>query len=310
MSYGSIAGSSGLGSQSPLGGPSRQGCQPLATQVAPGDLQELFQQTSARIFTINSSVTSLEQSLQSLGTPSDTPELRESLHAVQQETNRSIEASACAVKQMAELLQGCSWQERLQLERLRTQLSDGLERYGAAQQKIVEKSRVLLPMAQRGAKQQHSPGAPFAELPDDGKIFNGRDGLWQGQEQAPLPEITEDDVEAVQLRGEAILQMESDLLDVNQIIKDLASMVSEQGDAIDSIEASLEAASSHTEAASELPAGASRHQRTRKMRPPAACGYTCGHWMGQACPNLTPWTYEELSLHLPPHPPHRPPRPP
>ncbi|XP_039088889.1 t-SNARE domain-containing protein 1 isoform X3 [Hyaena hyaena] len=205
-----------------------------ATQVAPGDLQELFQQTSARIFTINSSVTSLEQSLQSLGTPSDTPELRESLHAVQQETNRSIEASACAVKQMAELLQGCSWQERLQLERLRTQLSDGLERYGAAQQKIVEKSRVLLPMAQRGAKQQHSPGAPFAELPDDGKIFNGRDGLWQGQEQAPLPEITEDDVEAVQLRGEAILQMESDLLDVNQIIKDLASMVSEQGDAIGS----------------------------------------------------------------------------
>ncbi|KAF0871198.1 TSNA1 protein, partial [Crocuta crocuta] len=205
-----------------------------ATQVAPGDLQELFQQTSARIFTINSSVTALEQSLRSLGTPSDTPELRESLHAVQQETNRSIEASACAVKQMAELLQGCSWQERLQLERLRTQLSDGLERYGAAQQKIAEKSRVLLPTAQRGAKQQHSPGAPFAELPDDGKIFNRRDGMWQGQEQAPLPEITEDDVEAIQLRGEAVLQMESDLLDVNQIIKDLASVVSEQGDAIGS----------------------------------------------------------------------------
>lgn len=54
----------------------------------------------------------------------------------------------------------------------------------------------------------------------------------------------------------------------------------------------------------------SPYQRTRKKRPPAACGYTCGHWMGQACPNLTPWTYEELSLHLPPHPPHRPPRPP
>lgn len=53
----------------------------------------------------------------------------------------------------------------------------------------------------------------------------------------------------------------------------------------------------------------SLHQRTRKMRPPAACGYPCGPWMGRACLNLTPWTYEELSLHPPPHPPHRPPQP-
>uniref|UniRef100_A0A673VD45 t-SNARE domain containing 1 n=1 Tax=Suricata suricatta TaxID=37032 RepID=A0A673VD45_SURSU len=266
MSCGSIAGSGGLGSQSPFGGPSRQGCQPLATQVDPGGLPELFQQTSARVSRINSSVTSLEQNLRSLGTPSDTPELRESLHAAQQETNTTIEASACAVKQMAQLLRGCSplQRQRLQLERLRTQLSDGVQRYGALQKKIAEKSRALLPMAQRGAKQQQSPRAPYAELPDDGKIFNGGDGMWQGQEQTSLPEITEDDVEAIRLREEAILQIESDLLDVNQIIKDLTSMVSEQGDATDSIEAE----------ASELLA-ASRHQRTRKTRPPAACGYPC-----------------------------------
>ncbi|XP_047698062.1 t-SNARE domain-containing protein 1 isoform X4 [Prionailurus viverrinus] len=605
--------------------PEGLGLEPLrATQVDPGDLQELFQQTSASVFRINSNVTSLEQSLRSLGTPSDTQELRESLHAAQQGTNKTVAASASALKQMAELLRGCSRQEHLQLDRLRTQLSDAIQRYGAVQKKIAEKSRALLPAAQRGGTQQsipsesrwltegksrhftgspnlQSPRAPFAELPDDEKIFNGGDGMWQGQEQALLPEITEEDEEAIRLREEAILQIESDLLDVNQIIKDLASMVSEQGDAIgsssgratcrqssspepavaplrpgphsrtktrkpnfspqetevlvqrvarhypllfgalrgtpsrkhrvwskilqavnalgycrrdlgdlkhkwrdlrgavrkklaerprapglvltpvermvaetfsapaplgegqaaeplpNSIEASLEAASSHTEAASELLAGASRHQawsfrglperkvqvaneatqtcqklgarpvsdgdspewqrlpealtnrkprlereatgrqggplhecpgairagpadartperrcdsraggaaggggggmgghlcprtphqaqtptpapccssdpvlwgdavttpfpwqfrspcalgeRTRKTRPPAACGYPCGPWMGQACPNLTPWTYEELSLHLPPRPPRQPPRP-
>ncbi|XP_048948750.1 t-SNARE domain-containing protein 1 isoform X10 [Canis lupus dingo] len=309
MSYGSIAGSGGLGSHGPFGGSSRQGYQPLATQADPSDLQELFQQTSASVFQINSSVSSLEQSLRSLGTPSDTQELRESLHAAQQETNKTVAASTGAVKQMTELLRGCSRQECLQLDRLKTQLSDAIQRYGVVQKKIAEKSRALLPTAQRGGKQQ-SPRGPFAELPDDEKIFNGGDGMWQGQEQALLPEITEEDLEAIRLREEAILQIESDLLDVNQIIKDLASMVSEQGDAIESIEASLEAASSHTEAASELLAGASRHQRTRRMRPPAACGYPCGPWMGRACLNPTPWTSEELSLHLPPHPPHRPPQPP
>ncbi|XP_052507600.1 t-SNARE domain-containing protein 1 isoform X5 [Budorcas taxicolor] len=230
-----------------------------ATQMDPSDLQELFQETSANIFQINSNVTSLEQSLRSLGTPGDTQELRDSLHTVQQETNRTIAASTSALKQTAELLRGCPRQEHLQLDRLKTQLSDAVQRYGVVQKKIAEKSRALLPTAQRGGKQQ-SPQAAFAELADDEKIFNGGDGVWSGHEQALLPEITEEDLEAIRLREEAILQIESDLLDVNQIIKDLASMVSEQGEAIDSIEAGLEAASSHTEAASELLAGASRHQ--------------------------------------------------
>ncbi|XP_074173087.1 t-SNARE domain-containing protein 1 isoform X2 [Rhinolophus sinicus] len=442
---------------------------PRATQVDLSDLQELFQGTSANVFRINSNVTSLEQSLRSLGTPSDTQELRDSLHTAQQETNHTIAASTSAMKQMSELLRGCS-RERLQLDRLKAQLSDAVQRYGAVQKKIAEKSRALLPTAQRGGRQQ-SPRPPFAELAEDEKIFNGGDGVWQGQEQELLPEITEEDLEAIRLREEAILQIESDLLDVNQIIRDLASMVSEQGDAIgssgskamcrrssspepamaallpgpgfeplrpsphsrtktrkpnfspqetevlvqrvtrhysllfgalratparkhrvwtrilqavnalgycrrdlgdlkhkwrdlrgvvrrklaerpqapaegspapaliltpvermvaetfsavgppgegqateplpNSIEASLEAASSHTEAASELLAGASRHQPMRRTRPPAACGCPCGLWMGPACPNLTPWTSEEPSPHPPPRSPHlpRPPRP-
>ncbi|XP_070077355.1 t-SNARE domain-containing protein 1 isoform X34 [Equus caballus] len=279
---------------------------PRATQVDSGDLQELFQETSANVFRINSTVTSLEQSLRSLGTPSDTQELRDSLHSAQQETNSTVAASTSAVKQMTELLRGCS-RERLQLDRLRTQLSDAIQHYGVVQKKIAEKSRALLPTAQRGGKQ--SPRAPFAELADDEKIFNGGDSVWQGQEQTLLPEITEEDLEAIRLREEAILQIESDLLDVNQIIKDLATVVSEQGDAVESIEASLEAASSHTEAASELLAGASRHQPTRRTRPPAACGYPCGLWMGQPCPSPTPWTSEEPSLRQPPRPPHPLPRP-
>ncbi|XP_048363891.1 t-SNARE domain-containing protein 1 [Sphaerodactylus townsendi] len=57
------------------------------------------------------------------------------------------------------------------------------------------------------------------------------------------------------------------MLDVNQIIKDLASMVYEQGDTIDSIEANLETASSNVESANEQLAKASQHQRrARKMK--------------------------------------------
>ncbi|XP_032324087.1 t-SNARE domain-containing protein 1 isoform X6 [Camelus ferus] len=200
---------------------------PRATQMDPSDLQELFQETSANVFRINSNVTSLEQSLRSLGMPSDTQELRDSLHAAQQETNQTVAASTSALKQMAELLRGCSRQERLQLDCLKTQLSDAVQRYGVVQkvrrrQKIAEKSRALLPTAQRGGRRQ------------------------------------------------------SDLLDVNQIIKDLASMVSEQGDAIGSrsSQATCQRSSSPEPAMAALlpglgcaPLRPSSHSRTKTRKP-------------------------------------------
>ncbi|KAF7236451.1 t-SNARE domain-containing protein 1 [Varanus komodoensis] len=52
------------------------------TQIDPNELQELFQDASAGIFRINANVTSLERSLKSLGTPNDTPELRDGLPEV------------------------------------------------------------------------------------------------------------------------------------------------------------------------------------------------------------------------------------
>ncbi|NWT51076.1 TSNA1 protein, partial [Erythrocercus mccallii] len=234
-----------------------------ATQIDPSELQELFQETSANVFRINSNVTSLERSLRSLGTSNDTQELQDGLHATQQETNKTITTSTKAIKQLSEVVRGSSrvCQERLQLDRLKNQLSDAIQRYGAVQKKIAEKSKALLPTGQRSTKQQ-SPKTSFSDLPDDEKIFNGGDGVWQnqGQDQALLSEITEEDLEAIRQREEAIQQIESDMLDVNQIIKDLASMVHEQGDTIDSIEANIEASSSNVESANEQLAKASQHQ--------------------------------------------------
>uniref|UniRef100_A0A8B9S5T3 t-SNARE domain containing 1 n=1 Tax=Apteryx owenii TaxID=8824 RepID=A0A8B9S5T3_APTOW len=232
-----------------------------ATQIDPSELQELFQETSANVFRINSNVTSLERSLRSLGTSNDTQELQDGLHATQQETNKTITTSTKAIKQLSEVVRGSSRQERLQLDRLKNQLSDAIQRYGAVQKKIAEKSKSLLPTGQRSSKQQ-SPRTPFSDLPDDEKIFNGGDGTWQNQsqDQALLSEITEEDLEAIRQREEAIQQIESDMLDVNQIIKDLASMVHEQGDTIDSIEANIETASSNVESANEQLAKASQHQ--------------------------------------------------
>uniref|UniRef100_F6Y3I1 t-SNARE domain containing 1 n=1 Tax=Xenopus tropicalis TaxID=8364 RepID=F6Y3I1_XENTR len=268
MSYGSLDGS-GFGSRNPFSGPSTQGYQPLATQIDQNELQELFQITSGDIYRININVQSLERILRSLGTASDTQELRDRLHFTQQETNNTITSSTKSIRQLSEFVRGSSRQDRLQLDRLRSQLSDIIQRYGVVQKKIAEKSKSLLSADQKSIK---SPRTPFSDIADDENIFNGGDEQWQSQKQTQdLTEFSEEDLDEIRQKEEAINQIESDMLDVNQIMKDLASIVYEQGDTIDSIEANIETASSHVESANRQLAKASQHQVSTAHPVPLLC---------------------------------------
>ncbi|XP_073446525.1 t-SNARE domain-containing protein 1 isoform X1 [Dendrobates tinctorius] len=257
MSYGSVDGS-GFGSRNPFGGPSAQGYQPLATQIDPNDLEELFQITSDDVFNINANVQSLERQLRSLGTASDTQELRDRLHVTQQETNNAVTSSTKSIRQLSEIVRGSTRQDRLQLDRLKSQLSEAIQRYGAVQKKIADKSKSLIGSSQK--RQKQSPRSPFSDIADDENIFNGGDEQWPSRDQ-DVSEITEEDLDQIHQKEEAIKQIESDMLDVNQIMKDLASIVYDQGQDIDSIEANIETASSHVESANRQLAKASQHQR-------------------------------------------------
>ncbi|XP_066539824.1 t-SNARE domain-containing protein 1 [Hoplias malabaricus] len=263
MSYGSIDGGS-FGSRNPFGGPTRQGYQPVATQVSPAELQDVFQETSSNIFQINANVVTLEKSLQSLGTSRDTAELRQSLHSTQQQTNKVITSTSQLIKQLSDIISGSSRQDRLRLTRLKTELSESVQRYGELQKKIADRSRALLPPVQHDRKQ--TPPTPFTELCEEGAPFGTAEAVEGEGQQAFLSEISEEDVEVLRQREEALLQIERDMLDVNQIMKDLASMVHEQGDAIDSIEDYIQTTSSHVESANQELAKASQYQRQLRKR--------------------------------------------
>uniref|UniRef100_A0A3B4GK31 t-SNARE domain-containing protein 1-like n=1 Tax=Pundamilia nyererei TaxID=303518 RepID=A0A3B4GK31_9CICH len=256
MSYGSID-SGSFGSRNPFGGPMRQGYQPV-TQVSPSELQDVFQETSSNIFQINANVT-LEKNLQSLGTSRDTAELRQS-HSTQQQTNKVITSTSQLIKQLSDIISGSSRQDRLRLTRLKTELSESVQRYGDLQKKIAERSRALLPPAQKDKKK--SPQTPSSEQIEEGPLFGAGS---EGGSQAFLSEISEEDVEVLRQREEALLQIERDMLDVSQIMKDLASMVHEQGDAI-SIEDYIQTASSNVESANQELAKANQYQRQLRKR--------------------------------------------
>uniref|UniRef100_A0A672KCY0 t-SNARE coiled-coil homology domain-containing protein n=1 Tax=Sinocyclocheilus grahami TaxID=75366 RepID=A0A672KCY0_SINGR len=202
MSYGSIDAGS-FGSRNPFGGPTRQGYQPVATQISPSELQDVFQETSSNIFQINANVVTLEKNLQSLGTSRDTAELRQSLHSTQQQTNKAITSTSQLVKQLTDIISGSS---RVKL--------------------IFSKSLIFLLFLEQSPL--------YNELVEEGPLFEAGEGI-EGDGQTILSEISEEDVEILRQREEALLQIERDMLDVSQVMKDLASMVHEQGDTIGEI---------------------------------------------------------------------------
>uniref|UniRef100_A0A1A8KYV9 t-SNARE domain containing 1 n=1 Tax=Nothobranchius kuhntae TaxID=321403 RepID=A0A1A8KYV9_NOTKU len=262
MSYGSVDRGS-FGSRNPFGGPTSQGYQPVATQVSPAELQDVFQETASNIFQINANVVTLEKNLQSLGTSRDPTELWPSLHSTQQQTNKAITSTSHLIKQLSDIISGSSRQDRLRLTRLKTELSDSVQRYGDLQKKIAERSRALLPPAHSDTTK--SPQTPSSEHNQEDLLFGAAAGS-DGGAQAFLSEISEEDVEVLRQREEALLQMERDMLDVSQIMKDLASMVHEQGDAIDSIEDYIQTASSNVDSANQELAKASQYQRQLRKR--------------------------------------------
>uniref|UniRef100_A0A8C5ECM3 t-SNARE coiled-coil homology domain-containing protein n=1 Tax=Gouania willdenowi TaxID=441366 RepID=A0A8C5ECM3_GOUWI len=201
------------------------------------------------------SVVTLEKNLQSLGTSRDTFELRQNLHSIQQQTNKVITCTSQLIKQLSDIISGSSRQDRLRLTRLKTELSESVQRYADLQKKIADRSKSLLSSPH---KSKDSPQAP----PSEG-VEQVEDSPWGGG-QALL--IAEEDLQVLHQREEALLQIERDMLDVSQIMKDLASMVHEQGDAIDSIEDYIQSASSNVESANHELAKANQYQRQLRRR--------------------------------------------
>ena len=61
-------------------------------------------------------------------------------------------------------------------------------------------------------------------------------------------------------RERAVTQLEADIMDVNQIFKDLAAMVHDQGELVDSIEANVETSSIRVSEGTEQLRQAERYQ--------------------------------------------------
>ncbi|KAL7987753.1 hypothetical protein Chor_006672 [Crotalus horridus] len=169
----------------------------------------------------------IQRILNQLGTPQDTHELRQQLQQKQQYTNQLAKETDKYIKEFGSLPSISEQrQRRIQKDRLVNEFTTTLTNFQRVQRQAAEKEREFV--ARVRASSRVSGGAP-EESYKEGTLVS-----WDSQPQTQVldEEITEDDLRLIEERESAIRQLESDILDINEIFKDLGMMIHEQGDVI------------------------------------------------------------------------------
>ncbi|KAJ7373857.1 t-SNARE domain-containing protein 1 [Desmophyllum pertusum] len=226
--------------------------------------QNLSDTVSSNIFQINNNTSALERTLKQLIGGKDGQE--EKLHRIQQATNDLAGKTTALLKEMSSLCGGSSpsaRQQRVQHERLKGEFRESISRYYSVQNKVVEKEKLLVGSSRLPQRQDSNRFG-------DGEFGNEKSSLMEDdqrrQEQEQLDMQIGIDESLIREREDRIRQIEGDILDINEIFRDLATMVYEQGEIVDSIEANVERAQTNVEGANVQLSKASLYQKKARTK--------------------------------------------
>ncbi|XP_077869762.1 syntaxin-7-like [Saccoglossus kowalevskii] len=228
------------------------------------DFQDLVDQASSNIYKINNNASALEKTLRQIGTSTtDSKALRDKIHHTQQVTNTIVNKTSKLLKTLANASRKKTKQQRLQVDRLGSDFKSAVRGYSTTQKKVAEKLKISPepPAMERLPPDGYGGPGAFDDYGDDKAALmeeeSRRQHLAQLQEQE---QVIEFDQALMEEREDRIRQIEADILDVNQIFRDLASLVYEQGEMVDTIEANVEKAYDNVESGNVQLHQASRYQ--------------------------------------------------
>ncbi|KAH0631283.1 hypothetical protein JD844_005563 [Phrynosoma platyrhinos] len=241
--------------------------------LPPRDFGSIIQTCSANVQRLAQCTSQIKNLMSQLGTKQDSSKLQENLQQLQHTANRLAKETNEYLKELGSLPLPLSTseqrQQKLQKERLMNDFSTALNNFQAVQRRVSEKEKETIARARAGSRLSNQ----IIILQADEKhreeqlvSFNSNEEWNQMQSQEEDVAITEQDLELIKERETAIRQLEADILDVNQIFKDLAMMIHDQGDIIDSIEANVETAEVHVENANEQLQRAAYYQKKSRKK--------------------------------------------
>ncbi|PIN05848.1 SNARE protein PEP12/VAM3/Syntaxin 7/Syntaxin 17 [Handroanthus impetiginosus] len=210
--------------------------------------QDPTQAVASGIFQINTAVSTFQRLVNTLGTPKDTPELREKLHKTRQHIGQLVKDTSAKLKQASETDHHVevSPSKKITDAKLAKDFQAVLKEFQKAQRLAAERETAYTPFVPQAV-------LPSSYLPGDEDASADK-----GQEQrALLVESRRQEVllldneiafnEAIiEEREQGIQEIQQQIGEVNEIFKDLAVLVHEQGTMIDDIGSHIEGAHAAT----------------------------------------------------------------
>ncbi|KAJ8774100.1 hypothetical protein K2173_009531 [Erythroxylum novogranatense] len=226
--------------------------------------QDATQAVASGIFQINTAVSTFQRLVNTLGTPKDTPDLREKLHKTRLHIGQLVKDTSARLKQASETDHnaGVSQSKKIADAKLAKDFQAVLKEFQKAQRLAAEKETA------------YTPFVPQTVLPSsytESEIDVSRDKT--PEQQALLVESRRQEVvlleneiafnEAIiEERDHGIQEIQQQIGEVNEIFKDLAVLVHEQGAMIDDIGTHIENAQAATAQGKTQLVKASKTQRS------------------------------------------------
>ncbi|KAF7138399.1 hypothetical protein RHSIM_Rhsim07G0130900 [Rhododendron simsii] len=204
--------------------------------------QDASQAVASGIFQINTAVSTFQRLVNTLGTPKDTPELREKLHKTRLHIGQVVKDTSAKLKQASETdhRTEVSASKKITDAKLAKDFQAVLKEFQKAQRLAAERETAYAPLVHQAVLPSSYTASEIAVSSD--KSPEQRALLVESRRQEVL--LLDNEVafnEAIiDEREQGIHEIQQQIGEVNEIFKDLAVLVHEQGTVIDDIGANIE----------------------------------------------------------------------
>uniref|UniRef100_A0A7C8ZH31 t-SNARE coiled-coil homology domain-containing protein n=1 Tax=Opuntia streptacantha TaxID=393608 RepID=A0A7C8ZH31_OPUST len=226
--------------------------------------QDSTQAVASGIFQINTAVSTFQRLVNTLGTPKDTPELREKLHKTRLHIGQLIKDTSAKLKQVSETDHDAnvSASKKIADAKLAKDFQSVLKEFQKAQRLAAERETAYAPFVPQ-AVLPSSYTASEIDVSSE-KTAEQQALLAEARRQEVLPldnEISFNEA-IIEEREHGIQEIQQQIGEVNEIFKDLAVLVHDQGAVIDDIGSNLENAHAATAQGRSQLGKAAKNQRS------------------------------------------------
>lgn len=220
------------------------------------EFHRLTEQLSNQLFTLTSNISRLSNQIALLGTKRDTERVRERVHDLLEETRAGFKEVGEGIKKV-QTWEDVTPAQKWTQQKLSSEFKSTLEEFQAVQRRALEKQRAST-VAARTALDEAGLTAPSAEAQ-------------QQQQQLEEPRLANQDEvdfqEALIIEREAeIRNIEQSVSELNELFRDVAHIVHEQGGQLDLIAENVENVTNETRGANVELRKASRHQKNARKK--------------------------------------------